>query len=295
MQSPGKNKLGSLGDSKSTKAMSSSKPVRNTVINDMKSRVNRSENFDRADKLKKMVDDPTAAIQNGVPWSSQEKIELKQATADFRDIQSEKKNIHASLDKIDSLFDEKWQQSVNLSESSRHLESKIHEIDQHLSQFEEKFKLLEEKGDDKTEEEIAWETEARQQVSTLMSVKTGLSNSFTEIQALQRQLNDAEKNIAEELDQLFEADDPTPDHPVGEQSAASLCHEMKEIKDSVVNFRLNIDKISSMASGLFKNFFESIKQISSKITSQLKSATATLAQSSTLLNNYPEPKMQMRM
>ncbi len=296
MPTPWDGKLTPINDTPPfATAMSPPKTVSNNIVSRVKNAMDHPDgNFKRADELKQFIDNPTA-FEGGRKWSPAEKNELKQAEADYKEIQSEKKNIKTSLDGIDSLFDEKSRQSTKLSEDARNIESKLNEIDNHLSQYEEKLKLLEEKGDNKTEEEIAWEIEAHKQISNLMSEKTGLSSSLTEIQSLQLNLNDAEKTITKELEKLLGGGGPRPKGPSGLQSAEAIKSEMAEIKGDVFSLSASISGICAAASNLFSNLFESIKSISSKIASQFKSANATLAESTALLSNYPAPTMQMRM
>ena len=286
MPTPWDGKLTPINDTNPfATAMSPPKTVSNNIVSRVKTAM-----FKRADELKQFIDNPTA-FEGGRKWSLAEKNELKQAEADYKEIQSKKK----ALDGIDSLFDEKSRKSTKLSEDARNIESKLNEIDNHLSQYEEKLKLLEEKGDNKTEEEIAWEIEAYKKISKLMSEKTGLSSSLTEIQSLQLNLNDAEKTITKELEKLLSGGGPEPKGPSGPQSAEAVNREMAEIKGDVFSLGASINIICAAASDLFSNLFESIKNISSKIASQFKSANATLAESSVLLSNYPAPTMQMRM
>jgi len=279
-------------------AISPPKPVSNNIVSEVKTAaVDNSDLFKRADQLKHMIDKPTD-FGGWHEWSFIEKnITLRQAKADYKKIQSEKENIKTSFNGIDSLFDEKSRQSTKLSEDARNIESKLNEIENHLSQYEDKLKLLKEIGDNKTKEELEWESEALKQISNLKHEKNGLSNSLTEIQSLQLNLNDAEKNTSEELKKLSSGGaggGPRDGGPSVCQSAEGINFEMNAIKGEVFNLSAGINKICTVSSNLFSNLFESIKKISSKIASQFASANATLAESSTLLSNYPAPTMQMR-
>jgi uncharacterized coiled-coil DUF342 family protein len=217
------------------------------------------------------------------------------AKGDYQEIQSKKTDIKTSLDKIDSLFDEKNQQSKKLSEDADNIKSTLDKINEHLRTYEERLKLLEEKGDNKTEEEVAWEMAARKQMSKLTSEKDGLNNSLTEIYSLQTNLDNAENTITKELEKLLDSRGPSPKPESGPQSAEALNRAMSEIKGKVFNLGASINEICTAATHLFSHLFESIKNISSKISGQFKSATATLDESNTLLNNYPAPKMQAQL
>ena len=269
------------------------KTVNHPIVEQVKAAVENSDHFKRADELKQMIDHPTA-FKGGREWSPEEKNELKQAEADYKQILSEKINIKTSLDGVNSLFDEKSRQSTTLSEDARSIAAKLDEIASHLSQYEEKLKLLGEK-DNKTEKEIAWETEARKQILKLKSEQVGLGDSLDKIQSLQRELNDAEEKIAQELEKLLGSSAPGSHSPSGPQSAAAVNGEMAKIKGDVFNFSGSVNRVCDAASQLLGHLFESIKNISSNLASQFKSANATLAESSVLLNDYPAPTLQVQM
>lgn len=276
-----------------TSSIETAKSVNSKIVSRMQAAVDNSDTLKRADELKEMVDNPTA-FEGGRKWSYAEKNQLKQAENDYKEIQSEKKHIKTSLDGIDSLFDEKSQQSAKLSEDARRIESKLNEIDDHLRQYEEKLQLLQEKGDSKTEEEVAWEIKAREQVSKLMSEKNALSCSLTEIQILQQNLNDTEETITKELEKLLGGGGRRSEQPSGPQPAEAINREMAEIKSDIFDWGASIIAICATASSLFGNLFDSIKKISAKVVEQLKSCSAILAESSSLLSNYPVITMQTR-
>ena len=273
-------------------AISPPKTASNNIVSQVKTAMDHP--FKRADELKKFIDDPKS-FEKGREWTPEEKSELKKAEADYDQIQSEKKKIEASLDGIDSLFNQKSQGFSQLSQYALDIESKIKVIDDHLSQYTDKLKSLEGKGDTKTDEEKKWESQANELVSTLKSEKNNLNSSLIEIQSLQLNLNKVEDTITEKLKALLGGGDPRPKGSSGPLSATAINLEMEEIKGNILRLSASISEIFATASKSFSSLFETIKNISSNIVSQLASATATLAESTALLSTYPASTMQPRM
>lgn len=262
-----------------------SKAVSNNIIRDMKFKIDHTVVcFQEAEELKQQID--------GRKWSFADKNLLNQAEADYKEIQSEKENIHASLNEIGSLFYEKKQQSTKLSEQARNIESKLNEIDNHLNEYGDKLKLLEEKGDDKTDEEIAWETEARKLISKLKYERYDLSNSLTDNHSLQTDLDNAENTTTKKLEEAFIPTERTFGN--SPPSAEQINAGMAKAKHSAFSIGAIISGIRDDASNLFNNIFESIKNLSSKVADQIKSVNTTLAESKTLLSKYPEPTAGLR-
>ena len=262
------------------------------IVSRVRAALDNSDDLKRADDLKKMIDNPTSC--GGREWNPEEKNKLEQAKADYQIIQSEKEHIKKSLNDIGSLFDDKSQQSIKLAEDVRNIKSKLNEIDNHLSEYEDKLKLLGEKGDNISAEERAWEIQARKLMSKLMSERDGLDSSLTKIHSLQTELDDAEEIITKQLEKLLGAS-PRSEQQSGPQSADSVNIEMGNIKDMILDLGASLRGICTAASQLFANIFSKIKNLSSEIASQFTSVNATLAESATLLSNYPTAGMQARL
>lgn len=205
-------------------------------------------NFNRADKLKQFIDNPKA-FNGGREWTDVEKKELNQAESDYNDIQSAKNSITTNLGKVELLFGQKSQESTKLSEDASNIESKLEEINKHLSEYNEKLELL--NGNNKTDEETEWESQAHQQIIKLKSEQTGLESLLTEIQSLQLDLNKAEQTITKELEDLLGEGGPSPKDSSGPQSAQAINSEMAAIKYNVVRLSDSIKGIYANASTLF--------------------------------------------
>jgi len=249
-------------------------------------------------EMKALVDDPLSVFSQADPLKEQinkfgseatdeEKELLNQATDDYTKIKSAQKNIHKSLDEIGSIFDEKTRRGIELSENARKIESKIDEINKHLDEYDRKCNLLTEKGDDKVEAEDTWEEKARIQMTKLKYAKNNLNSSLIKIHLLQEKLDAAENEVTEKLDALvkkvFVVAVPPP------ESAKEIKEKMGELKEKACDLDECINNIKTFASDVFSSLFEGIKEISSTILGQLKTADTALEESRTVLNAYPDP------
>lgn len=260
------------------------------IINRAKTAIDKTEVFERANELKKVIDAPTN-FEGFRQWNSSENAQLDQARQDYEQIQKEKEGIYNNLDEMQSFFDIKSQEFQKLSQKTHEIQAKINEINRLLEEYAIKLQLLEDK-DNKSEEELDWERHALIKKAQLEENKNYLTDSIVEIKVLQEELESTESYVTKQLENLLcsGCSKPLRDGVV-QQSAAAICQEMQELKVKVLDISSSFKEVYNDACALFSGIFNKIKNLFSKTNNQLKSADFHIQESRDLLDKYPKSQL----
>lgn len=273
---------------------SDSKKDPSQIVREVEAAILDSGVLERASELKAMIDAPTKHIHGGRPWTLWEQITLGKANNDFVEIKSKEKSTFENLNSMHSLFKDKRTNSDLLSKNARQIEQYQKEIDEKLASYEEKLSGSSDQDDNTNFPKKEWEEKAREQVIKLQTEKSELDLLLAETSLLQEEVNEAEKNTANDLESLFGENPPSlPPVPIpGPQSADAINQEMREIKEKVSQWDEQIGKIFSSASDIFGKLFESIGNLVARITDRLKTTAGLLNESQSLLDAYPGPALR---